>query len=119
MNRILIIDDDKEFCEELRDVLKDEGFDPEFCLSPEQGIGQLKQKAYAILLLDFKMPGMNGVEFLKKYEKDLGNLRIFMITGSLAINRLLAENGLSGLVKEVIGKPFDVQNLIQKLKDIP
>jgi len=61
---------------------------------------------------------MNGVEFLKKYGTDLVNLRIFMISGSLAINKLLAENGLSGLVTEVIGKPFDVQYLLQKLKDI-
>ena len=57
-------------------------------------------------------------ELVKKYGTDVVNVRIFMISGSLAINKLLAENGLSGLVTEVIGKPFDVQYLLQKLKDI-
>jgi len=83
-----------KFCEELSEILKHEGFDTEYCLFPEQGIELLKSNKYEILLLDFKMPRVNGVEFLKKYQEELKGLKIFMITGSLTVNKLLSENNL-------------------------
>jgi len=116
--RILIIDDDKEFCEELSEILKNEGFDIEYCLSSNQGIEMLKVKPYKLLLLDFKMSRINGAEFLKKYREELKELDIFIITGSLEINKLLLEENLSCLVTAVFNKPFDVQNLIRRIREV-
>lgn len=114
---ILIIDDDKEFCEELSEILKHEGYGVEYRSSPEEGIRLLKTGAYGLLLLDFKMPRMSGVEFLKKYREDLKGVKIFMVTGSLTINKLLLGGGVFPLVAEVFNKPFDPENFIQKIKE--
>ena len=114
--RILIIDDDKELCEELSEILKEEGFDADYTLTPAGGKNLLKTNAYDIILLDFKLPQMNGIDFLKGIKREVKNQKIFIISGSLSIKNLIDEQNLSHLVSGVFSKPFDIKALLKELK---
>ncbi len=114
--RILIIDDDKELCEELSEILEEDGFNVDYALTPADGESLLKADNYDIILLDFKLPQMSGIDFLKKVKKELKNKKVFIISGSLSIKNLIKEQNLSSLVSGVFAKPFDINTLLQALK---
>lgn len=116
MKRILIIDDDEELCEELSEILKEEGFDTDCAFTPADGEHLLKANKYDILILDFKLPQMSGIDFLKKVEEEVKNKKVFMISGSLSIKNLIDEQNLSHLVSGVFAKPFDINKLLKELK---
>lgn len=113
---VLIVDDDKELCEELSEILKDEGFSAHYALTHTRARELLESGTYDILLLDFKMPEMSGVDFLQEVKDKLRGIKVFIISGSLIVNKELAERGLSGLVEEVLSKPFSVEGLLDKIK---
>lgn len=112
----MIIDDDKELCEELSEILKDEGFEVESALTPDGGKNLLKSSKYDILILDFKLPQISGVELLAGIKGMLSNTKVFFISGSLAVKDILRENHLSSLVSGVFRKPFSIEELLKELK---
>ncbi|MDD5454855.1 MAG: response regulator [Candidatus Ratteibacteria bacterium] len=116
VKRILIIDDDMELCEELSEILEEEGFEVDCAFTPAEGQKQLKTNKYDIVLLDFKLPQMSGIDFLKKEHECLKNKKVFIISGSLSIKNLIEEQNLSHLVSGVFSKPFDIEALLRELK---
>ena len=65
MNRILIIDDDKELCTLIKRSVCAENIEADICNTGREGIQQLKEQEYQLVILDVMMPGMDGVETLK------------------------------------------------------
>jgi DNA-binding response OmpR family regulator len=115
--RILIVDDDKILCEELSDYFQGEGFLVKYVTTPTEGVELLSNNNYDVLLLDFKMPQFNGIEFLERSREKIGNMRIFIMSGSLAVRKMLEEQNLSALVTGVFVKPFDVRALLSAIND--
>jgi DNA-binding response OmpR family regulator len=69
MLRLLLIDDDEELCAELRELLEIEGFHVDTAFDGLQGLGNLQKGKYHIVVLDLKLPGLNGYEVLKTARK--------------------------------------------------
>lgn len=117
MNKeILVVDDDKELCEELSEFLSGEGFNPQCAQSYATAKELLKTNTFAAVLLDFKLPQATGVEFLEECGEKLKGSKVFIISGNSLINKLLAERGLAHLVTGVFNKPFAAQALLEKMK---
>lgn len=113
--KILILDDDVDLCEELAEVLKDEGYYVESLYDGAEGQMQIKKNAYDIIILDYRMPGLNGVEILKFIKSKNLKTKIFIASGKPFIEKLLADEDLSSLVTCVINKPFDAGALLEKI----
>lgn len=114
--KVLVIDDDKELCEELSEILREEGFNAQCALSHLKAKELLVENAFDVVLLDVKMPQVDGIEFLEEYKEKLRGVKLFIISGSLLISKLLAQRGLSHLVAEVFNKPFSIELLLEKIK---
>lgn len=114
--RILIVDDDKEFCEELAEVLRDAGFDTEYVFHPLVAKTLLQKNIYDVVLLDFKMPQLNAIEFLEGIKKNADHLKIFVLSGTLSVSALLEEHKLKPFIAGVIHKPFDVETLLKNIR---
>lgn len=114
--RVLIIDDDKELCEELSEILREEGFATDYAIRPLDGKTLLADNTYDVLILDFKMPQINGMDLLKEIKEKVKNLKIFLISGSLSIEKLLVEQNLTSFVSGVFTKPLKVETLLEELK---
>ncbi len=63
--KILIIDDDKELCEEMAEILKGEGYDVSTAFDGLAGKKLIEENHYNLLLLDVKLPDINGLDILK------------------------------------------------------
>ena len=78
----------------------------------------IKNNTYDIVLLDFKMPGLNGVDMLKKLKEKNTVTKVIIVSGKPFIEKTLEENKLNHLVEGFMNKPFAVEKLLEKIKAI-
>lgn len=114
--RILIIDDDKILCKELAEFLNDEGLIADYALDSLTATSLLSKNEYALVLLDYKMPQKTGIEFMMENKELLTGTKLFMMSGSLAINKLIEESGHAAMVNDVFCKPFQIEDVFPKIK---
>lgn len=114
--KILIVDDDEELCEELSEILKGEGYETQCVFDGLEGRKQIEKYDYDLLILDFKMPGLNGIEILKNIKKKGPKCKLFFVSGKPFIEKSIESENLSGFVDCVLQKPFDIETLLSKIK---
>jgi len=85
--RILLVEDDEDFGRSLALILKHKGFLPQWTASGEQALDVLAGKCFDVVITDMLMPGMNGLEFLRKFREIHGaDTPVVMITGYGSVN---------------------------------
>ncbi len=112
MNRILIIDDDKELCTLIRQSVLPEGIEADFCFSGRAGLLQLKEKEYQLVILDVMMPGFDGFETLGQIRKE-SSLPVLMFTSKN--DSASKVRGLRAGADDYLTKPFDMDELIARI----
>lgn len=84
MNKVLIIDDDKELCALIKRSVLSEDIEADFCNTGKEGLQKLKEKEYQLVILDVMMPGMDGFETLEEIRKE-NSLPILMFTSKMTV----------------------------------
>jgi len=79
---VLVVDDERHVRFMLCDFLAYLGCQAEGVPTPVEGLERLERGAYDVLLTDFRMPGMNGVELVERARERDGALRVIMLTSS-------------------------------------
>ena len=114
MTKILVVDDDKEFCASMTDILEAKGYAVESENSGQAAIANVKGKSFDVVLMDIKMPGMNGVEAFKQIKKIRPKTAVIMITG-FSLEDLIKEALAEGAFG-VLRKPLDIDKLIEQIE---
>ena len=70
MNKILIIDDDRELCALIKRSVQAENIEADFCNTGKEGLQKLREQEYQLVVLDVMMPGMDGFETLEEIRKE-------------------------------------------------
>jgi DNA-binding NtrC family response regulator len=83
--RVLAVDDEQVVCESIRRVLSEEGYDVATTTSSRQGLDMLRKERYDLLLLDIKMPEMDGIELLKAARDVSPETEVLIVTGYATI----------------------------------
>jgi CheY-like chemotaxis protein len=107
---ILIVDDEVDACENLRDILVDLGYRVGVARNGLEAIQELRRSDYDIALLDLKMPGMDGVSVyreIKRIRPETAAIVVSAFSGSELAEAAL-EEGAAG----VVAKPVDVPALL-------
>jgi len=114
--RILVVDDDEQIREVLRDMLTIDGHSPTTCADGYQALKKLEEGKFDIMITDLGMPGMSGLDLAGVVHEAHPEMPIAMITGwGTQLSR--DETALKG-IKTVLSKPFhlkDVKALVQDL----
>ncbi|MEW6201385.1 MAG: response regulator, partial [bacterium] len=79
-NRILLIDDDKGFAEAITKKLAIEGYEVDWAASGEEGLKKADSGDYAAVVLDYLLPGINGLETLERLKKQSPSMPVIFIT---------------------------------------
>lgn len=112
MNRILMIDDDKELCILIKRSVRSENIEADFCYTGKEGLQKLKEKKYQLVILDVMMPGMDGFETLENIRKE-SSLPILMFTSKN--DSISKVRGLRAGADDYLTKPFDMDELIARV----
>ena len=113
--RILVIDDEVEICNFLKDVLTTEGYTVFTASDPIKGLRMTEKLKPDLVLLDLKMPEMNGIEVLRRIKKIDGTTAVIIITGFGAMDTARAAMRLGAF--DYVTKPFDLAHVKALVKD--
>ena len=114
MNNILIVDDDSEYRENLKEILDNAGYPNDMAESAKEALEKLGTQQFDIILLDFMMPEIDGINALGEIKKISPHSKIIMITAFASI-----ENAVRAIKKgacEYISKPFKIEALLLMIK---
>lgn len=113
--QILVIDDEEDVCGLLKKVLTLEGYTVFTALDGVSGIKKVEEKKPDIVLLDLKMPHMDGIEVLRRIKRIDKNIVVVMITayGTMDTARMAMKLGAF----DYITKPFDLRYVKTVIKD--
>ncbi len=123
-NTILLVDDDLEMCAEISEALRDEGYDVSVVNDGLEGYAHIRDNNYDLVLLDVRLPGMNGLDILKGVREMKKQVHIIAVTGMpidgdviKSDNGALAKrNDLLRLADGVLSKPFEMAKLLKAVK---
>ncbi|MCX5867747.1 MAG: sigma-54 dependent transcriptional regulator [Proteobacteria bacterium] len=112
--KILIVDDSKEMCEIFSFLMKKEGFEPQVAFDGPTAIKAINRDLPSVLLVDIKMPVMDGMEVLKQAKKLDQSLPVIMITGYAEVRG--AVEAFKAGACDYITKPLDNRGLVQAVR---
>lgn len=103
--KILVVDDDLRIVKTTCDILKIKGHEPSAAYSGEEGVEMVRSDRPDCVLMDIKMPGINGVEAMKQMQEIVPELPIVLVS-AYATDELIAEAKSSGAYA-VLSKPLN------------
>lgn len=115
MNKILIIDDDRELCALIKRSVQAENIEADFCNTGKEGLQKLREQEYQLVVLDVMMPGMDGFETLEEIRKE-NSLPILMFTSKN--DSISKVRGLRAGADDYLTKPFDMDELIARIASL-
>ena len=114
--RILIVDDEPDIAAILKAGLQRSGFDVETFTSPQDALSKFIPFRYDLALIDFKMPGMNGIELYQKIRRLDEKIEACFITAfETDAIRQFADQLAEPVAKCVIKKPMSIQYLVETI----
>lgn len=115
--RIFLVDDERGILLFYKTGLEQNGFLVDAFNDPVQAVLSFKAGKYDLVLLDIKMPRMNGFELHSEIQKIDGKVKVCFITAFVAYYESLKEIFDMPNIHCIIKKPIDIRNLIEKITD--
>lgn len=109
MNRILVVDDEKDICALLKEFLDLKGYDTYTAFDGKTALKMFKEIRPDVVLLDIVMPGMTGIEVLKEIKKRSPSTAVVMATA--VTDEETAKRALEQGAYDYVVKPFDLNYL--------
>ena len=116
MEKVLIIEDDADLAELMSIHISDMGYETEKSFDGKDGLLKALNNKYKIIILDIRLPGLDGFDICKKIRLEKDTTPILMVTSkSEEIDKIL---GLELGADDYITKPFSIRELIARVKAI-
>ena len=112
---VLLVDDETEFASALAERLRLRSYNARAVFNPEDAIAAVRSNPPDVVLLDFRMPGMDGIEVLKIIKKIDPSIEVIMLTGHGDVSSV--EEAIRNGAYEYIMKPLDIGELIIKINN--
>jgi DNA-binding response OmpR family regulator len=114
--RILVVDDENSLRAALSTLLKEQGYDVSSAEDGDVAIEMLSSRSFDLILLDLKMPNVDGHEVLRFVKDKDPETKVIMLTGFADLKNALDSKGLGA--DNFIAKPFDRRELLRAIHRI-
>jgi len=116
MAHVLIVEDDTNLGQVIFQELKNHFHDVELVNDAEAALARINKYIYDVILTDIKLPGMDGLELLKKVKANNPTTQVLVMTGYASVDTAVVamKNG----AHDFIQKPFSLHEIVQKIDDV-
>jgi DNA-binding response OmpR family regulator len=108
--KVLLVDDEREYVTTLGERMQMRGLDPEIAFSGEQALRMLEHSLPDVMVLDLKMPGIDGLEVLRRVKKRYPQIQVIILTGHGSDRDEAAARRLGAF--DHLQKPVDINDLV-------
>ncbi len=112
---VLFVDDEVDFLDTVVKRIQKRNVNACGAKNGEEALAQLKQRPVDVIVLDVKMPGMDGLEVLKEIKKTHPLIEVIMLTGHASLE--VAIRGMELGAFDYLMKPVEMDELLYKLQD--
>lgn len=112
--KILLVDDEQDFVETLSERMKMRDLSSEIALNGEEALKMVAEDTPDVMVLDLKMPGIDGMEVLQKVKKAYPDVQVIMLTGHGSEKDEEEARRLGAF--EYLQKPTGVDKIVQTIK---
>ena len=112
---ILLVDDEEQFLKVLSKRLEGRGMKVDTSTSGEDALNRVHGKEFDAIILDLAMPGMSGIETLKRIRSENPDVQIIMLTGHGTVEKGI-EAMKAGAV-DFLEKPADLNKIMEKISE--
>jgi len=113
--RILVVDDDESIRNTVKTILEDEGYIVDSAATGKEAIKRTEETLYNVVLLDIRLPDIEGVELLKLIKDAVPRTRKIMVTGYPSMQNAVA--ALNKNAAAYLIKPVDIEKLLGTVKE--
>lgn len=113
--KVLLVDDERDFVNTLAQRLKMRDLNVSCVYDGEQGLSRVKQEEPDVLVLDLKMPGLQGMDVLREVRKTNPNMQVIILTGHGTEKDEEEAKRIGGF--DFLRKPADIDLLMTKIKE--
>lgn len=116
--RVLIVDDEKNIRLTLSEALEPLGLETDTAVNGEEALAKVREKAFGLMLLDLKMPGMDGMQVLRQVRETRPEIRVIIVTAYGTIESAVDAMKLGAV--DFLQKPFapdEVRELVSQVLD--
>ena len=110
--KLMLVDDEERFLTTTGKLMKKMGIDVVTASSGAEALEKLRQETVHVVILDVKMPGMDGITTLKEIKRQYPMVEVIMLTGHGTVES--AVEGLQSGATDYLMKPADIPDLVQK-----
>lgn len=111
--KVLLVDDEKDFLDTLSERLKTRGLEVATSADPQVALETACKGGYDVLVVDLKMPGMNGIEFLRSVKEERPEMQVILLTGHATVDKGIEAVKLGAL--DVLEKPANFETLLDRI----
>ena len=112
--RVLLVDDEEEFVQTFSERLHGGWLSPEGAISMQHALRTVQSEVPGVMVLDLKLPGMNGMEVLRRAQRAYPEARVIILSGHGSFSCMHDKACLSGGFR-YMEKPVDIDELIETL----
>lgn len=112
---ILVIDDDRDICVFLKELLTEDGYNVKTLTKPNRALREIRGKTYHVIILDLKMPDIKGEDLLKQIKKVNSDISVIILTAYPSLKS--AVETLKTNAFDYVRKPFKIDDLRKTIKN--
>lgn len=110
---VLVVDDEEQFLKVFSQRLQGRGMKVDTANTGEEALERAKKKDFDAIILDMAMPGMSGIEALKRIKNENPDLQIIMLTGHGTVEKSVEAMKLGAV--DFLEKPADLDKILEKI----
>ncbi len=113
-DRVLLVDDELDFLEVMKERMENRGLEVSTSSTAEDALKQVAAEPFDVVILDLKMPGIDGLEALNLIKEQRPEIQVILLTGHATV-----EKGVEAIKRgamEFVEKPADLELLAEKIE---
>jgi DNA-binding NtrC family response regulator len=107
--KILVVDDELSVCKSIKRILEKKGYDVDMIQRGKDALDMIERDPYEVMIVDLKMPGMDGIEVLKNVRERHPEIMVLIITGFASVESAVEAMKLGAF--DYVAKPFSPDEL--------